>query len=193
MSEENKTVVGIGALNFGEEFDTNGEFALIDDGKYEVVIEKVEPKISQKGTKYLNVTFKIRNDVEQEFKNRKLFYRINEKEGDVCYDFNRVNKIIITQKNTPTYKKFFADVDEVLQYLVGLHLVLTVETVFDDYSNKDRNQVKDWSFEPSVWDTQTHEPKIVKENTDKLEAAASSYDDGQPILDLPDDAGGLPF
>jgi hypothetical protein len=159
----------VNAINFGEEFDTNGEFSLIDDGKYEVVIEKVEPKESQKGNKYLNVVFKIRNDVDQNFKNRKLFYRINSKEGDVCYDFNRVNKIIITQKNTANYKKFFIDVDEVLQYLVGLHLVLTVETSYDEYSQKDRNNVKDWSFEPSVWDTQEHPAKVVEEHTEGLD------------------------
>ena len=168
MPEEKLT---ISSINFGEEFDTNGEFALIDDGKYEVVIEKVEPKESQKGNKYLNVVFKIRNDVDQGFKNRKLFYRINAKEGDVCYDFNRVNKIIITQKNTANYKKFFTDVDEVLQYLVGLHLVLTVETSFDDYSQKDRNNVKDWSFEPSVWDTQDHTAttEVSTEETPELD------------------------
>lgn len=178
MSEEK---IGIGALNFGEEFDTNGEFALIDDGKYEVVIDKVEPRESKEGRKYLNVTFKIRNDVNQEFKNRKLFYRINAKEGDPTgYDFPRLNKLIVTQKNTNNYKKYFTDIDEVLQYLIGLHLVLTVETAFDDYSQKDRNNVKDWSFEPSVWDTQEHPAEIEKGNTEKLD------------LELPED-GSLPF
>lgn len=167
MSEENKEVVSAGALSFGEEFDTGGEFTLIDDGKYEVAIEKIERKESQKGNKYLNVTFKIRNDVEQEFKNRKLFYRINSKEGDPTgYDFNRLNKLIITQRN---YKKYFTDVDEVLQYLVGAHLIVTVETVFDDYSSKDRNQVKDWAFEPSIWDTQEHPAPVVKEHTEQLD------------------------
>ena len=187
MSQETLT---IGSLNFGEEFDNNGEFALIDDGKYEVIIDKVEPKESQKGNKYLNVVFKIRSDVEQEFKNRKLFYRINAKEGDPTgYDFNRLNKLIITQKNTANYKKYFTDVDEVLQYLIGLHLVITVETSFDDYSQKDRNNVKDWAFEPSVWDLQEH-PVKIEGNTDKLEAAAK---EAEPILDLPDDTESLPF
>ena len=165
MSEENKSLI-----NFGVEFDTNGEFTLIDDGKYEVLLEKVEPKVSTNGNKYLNLTFKIRADVEQNFKNRKLFYRINAKEGDPTgYDFNRLNKLIITQKNTANYKKYFNDIDEVLQYLVGLHLVLYVETSFDDYMGKDRNSVKDWSFEPSVWDTQEHPVEIQKANTEQLE------------------------
>lgn len=178
MSEEK---LSIGALNFGEEFDTNGEFALIDDGKYEVTIDKIEPRESQKGSKYLNVTFKIRSDVEQAFKNRKLFYRINSKEGDPTgYDFNRLNKLIITQKNTSNYKTYFIDTDEVIQWLIGAHLVLTVETSYDEYSQKDRNNVKDWSFEPSVWDTTEHPAQIEKGNTEKLD------------LELPED-GSLPF
>ena len=69
MSEE----ISATKLNFGEEFDTNGEFELIDEGKYEVVIEKVEPKLSKNQKKYLNITFKIRDDVDQDFKKRKLF------------------------------------------------------------------------------------------------------------------------
>lgn len=177
MPEEKLNIL---SLNFGEEFDTNGEFPLVDDGKYEVAIEKIEPKESKKGNKYLNVTFIIRKDVDQEFKNSRLFYRINSKEGDPTgYDFNRLNKIIITQKNTANYKKYFTDIDEVLQYLVGLHLVLTVETTFDDYSQKDRNVVKDWSFEPSVWDTQDHT------------ATTEVSTEETPELDLDD--GPLPF
>lgn len=181
--------ISVTKLNFGEEFDTNGEFELIDEGKYEVVIEKVEPKISKNQKKYLNITFKIRDDVDQDFKKRKLFYRINEKDNDPTgYDFNRLNKIIITQKNTKNYQKYFADTDEVLQYLVGLHLVITVEVAFDDYSQKDRNNVKDWAFEPSVWDTQEHPAKIEKANTESLEATAK---EAEKVLDLPDDD--LPF
>lgn len=144
---ENLETTGI---NFGEEFDKQ-EFGLIDDGKYEVTIDKIEQKVSAKtGNKYLNFTFSIRDDVDQKFKRRKLFYTIAKKEGDPCYDFTRVNKIILTQKGKPTYKSRFLDFDEVLLYLHGLNLVLTVETNFDDYRGEDRNEVKDWSFEPSM-------------------------------------------
>lgn len=152
MAEEKTT----NAINFGEEFDKQ-EFGLIDDGRYEVVIEKIEPRTSLKtGNKYLNFTFTIRGDVDQKFKNRKLFYTITKKEGDSCYDFSRINKIILTQKKHSDYKSRFMDFDEVLQYLHGIHLVLTVETNFDDYKGEDRNTVKDWSFEPSLWDMQDH-------------------------------------
>lgn len=168
-------------LNFGEEFDKK-DFDLIDEDKYEVVLEKLEKKTSSKGTKYLNLTFQIRKDVEQKFKGRKLFYSIFAQEGDKAYNFNVVNKIILTQKDRKTYKTHFKDIDEVLQYLVGLRLVLEVEIAFDEFSGKEKNRVVDWSFEPSVWDTQDHssnepEPEIIKENTEKLDTAVPSDDD----------------
>lgn len=142
-------------ISFGKEFDKQA-FGLIDDGKYEVVIEKAEEKTSVKGSKYLNITFRIRDDVDQNFKNRRLFYTIGKKENDACYDFGRVNKIILTQEGRADYKSRFDTFDEVLFYLNGLHLVVTVVTTFDDYRGEDRNEVKDFSFEPSLWDMQEH-------------------------------------
>lgn len=161
MAEKNTN-----SINFGEEFDKQ-EFGLIDDGKYEVSIDKIEPKVSAKtGNKYLNFTFTIRKDVEgQKFGGRKLFYTITKKEGDACYDFARINKIILTQKDREDYKSRFADFDEVLLYLHGLHLVLTVETNFDDYRGEDRNEIKDWSFEPSTWDA-THKSSTIEVKPD---------------------------
>ena len=159
-------------LNFGEEFEKG--FGLIDEGDYEVVLEKLEKKTSAKGGKYLNVTFGIRRDVDQKFKGRKLFYSIFAQEGDKAYNFDVINKIIVTQKGRPTYKTHFKDIDEVLQYLVGLRLVISVEITFDDFSGKDRNKVVDWSFAPSVWDTQDHKPEaapqeIITKNTEELD------------------------
>lgn len=140
-------------ISFGEEYDTQ-DFGLIDDGDYEVTIFRVEEKTSKtKGSKYLNITFEIRDDVDQKFKKRKLFYTIGKKEGDACYDFGRINKIILTQKGRSDYKNRFDTFDEVLFYLNGLHMVVTVETNFDDYKQEDRNEIKDWSFRPSVVDS----------------------------------------
>lgn len=138
-------------ISFGEEYDSKGEFELIDDGVYEVTIAKIEPRISKKGNKCLNFTFEIIEDENgnRKFQRRKLFYNVTQKEGDKCYDFPRINKLILTQKGTDNYRTHFAEFDEVIQYLVGINLRLTVETNYDEYSAKDRNEVKDWSFEPS--------------------------------------------
>ena len=179
----------VNAINFGEEYDQQ-DFGLVDDGKYEFVIEEVAVKTSSKsGNQYLNFKFRIRKDVEQNFKNRVLFYTIGKKEGDPCFDFSRVNKIILTQKDRPDYKSRFLDFDEVLQYLHGLHLVATVETNFDKYSNEDRNEIKDWSWEPSVWDTTDHKNEEPAPET--LSAETPSKPESVPAPDGEDED--LPF
>lgn len=152
--KKENTVTNNETLDFGEDFEKS--FGLIDEGDYEVTLEKLEKKTSAKGGKYLNITFGIRKDVEQKFKGRKLFYSIFAQEGDKAYNFDVINKIIITQKNRPDYKTHFEDIDEVFQYLVGLHLIISVEITFDDYSGSDRNRVADWSFKPSIWDEGDH-------------------------------------
>lgn len=145
---DNVTKVG-----FGEEFDKEPEYGLIDDGSYEVVISKVEPKeiVSKKnGQKYkmLNLTFKIRSDVEQEFKGRCVFYTIFGREGDEYYDYRVVNKIIMTQL-AKGEKLFLNDVDEVLQYLQNLKLVINITSEFNTSTGEDRNVVVEDSFKAS--------------------------------------------
>lgn len=140
-------------IGFGEEFDKEPEYSLIDDGNYEVVISKVEPKeiISKKnGQKYkmLNLTFKIRSDVEQEFKGRCIFYTIFGREGDEYYDYRVVNKIIMTQLEKGE-KLFLNDVDEVLQYLQNLKLIVSVTSEFDTTKGEDRNVIVEDSFKAS--------------------------------------------
>ena len=147
---------------FGEEYDTQQEFTLIDDGRYEGVIDKIEKKTSKAGNKYLNLTLKIRDDVDQKFKKRSLFYVIVKKPEDTkgVYDYTKINRLIMTQKETKDYKTHFlsegeALIDDIIQYLQGRHLSFEVKTEFDDTTAKDRNVVNDFTFAPSEWD-KTH-------------------------------------
>lgn len=134
------------SIVFGSEYEEKQDFGLIDEGRYEVIIDKVEKKISKNGNKYLNVRFNIREDIEQPFKRRKLFYTIMGADNRLGYDFNKVNKIILTQKNQPTFKTTFQETDEVLQYLFGLRLSLVVETTFDSNRGNDINIIDETSF-----------------------------------------------
>lgn len=174
---DNVTKVG-----FGEEFDTEPKYELIDDGEYEVVISKVEPRESTsaktgKTVKRLALTFKIRDDVEQKFKGRCVFYTIFGREGDEYYDYRIVNKIIMTQLKKGE-KLFLEGVDEVLQYLQNLKLVISISSEYDDYRDEDRNVVVEDSFKPSEH----------KETVAKTEAPVSNNTapvDPVPTDDLP--------
>ena len=58
-------------------FSTNYEDLnsdLIPEGKYEVIITRIEERTTPNGATGLNFTFVIRNDVEQKCRNRCIFY-----------------------------------------------------------------------------------------------------------------------
>ena len=77
------------------------------------------------------------------------------------YDYTKINRLIMTQKDTSNYKTHFlsegeALIDEIIQYLQGCHLLFEVKVEFDDTTAKDRNVVNDFSFAPSEWDKVEH-------------------------------------
>lgn len=150
------------------------EFELIDEDTYEVVLEKLEPKSSTKNgrtVKYMNITFVIRNDVDQKFKNRKVWYTIFARENDVAFNFNAINAIIVTQEGRADYKRHFKNVDQIFQYLIGLHLRLKVGIEFNKFKGKNDNTIVENSFTFSQWDID--HPNGTSENT-KVEEFADS-------------------
>lgn len=156
-AKENNLPVEEEGIEFGSDkrVEENTEFELIDEGTYEVVLEQLQPKTSTKNgktTKYMNVTFKIRDDVDQKFKKRKIWYTIFAREGDVAFNFNAINAIIITQEGRSDYKRHFKNVDEIFQYLIGLHLRLDIGIEFNQFKGKDDNIIVDGSFQFSQWD-----------------------------------------
>ena len=48
----------------------------IPEGKYEVVIKTVDFENTKNGTDYIGVVMVVRNDIEQKYKNRKIFYQL---------------------------------------------------------------------------------------------------------------------
>ena len=157
-------------IDFGSDKKTtqSSEYELIDEGTYEVKLEKLEPKTSNKNgkvTKFMVVTFSIRDDVEQKFKKRKIWYTIFAQDGDIAFNFNEINSIIITQEGRDDYKTHFKSADEVFQYLIGLHLKLDIGVEFNQFKGKDDNIIVKGSFAPSDWD-KTH--KSVVADSDDL-------------------------
>lgn len=144
-NEETKVV-------FDDSYD-KADFGLIDQADYEVTL-KADKKLSKDGTKeYLNLCFKIRSDVPQNFKNRCVFeIASKDKERTSWFDLIKLNKLVKTQKGLPTYKDAFNDCDECIQYLNGLHMKITIIKKFDDFSGKEINEVDYLSYKPSEFD-----------------------------------------
>ena len=168
-------------IGFDEEFIEFGsdkkveekktEFEVIDEDEYEVKLVELSPiKTSTKNgktTKYMTVKFNIREDVEQKFKNRKVWFTIFGREGDAAFNFNAINSIIVTQEGRKNYKRHFRSLDEILQYLIGLNLRLKVGVEFNQFKGKDDNIIVEDSFAPSIWDVEHPQTETPVETTKK--------------------------
>lgn len=176
MADELNTVVTetSGGIEFGSDKKSNDnvEFELIDENEYEVVLEKLEPKTSNKNgktTNYLSVMFVIRDDVDQQFKKRKIWYTIFAKENDPAFNFNEINSLIITQEKRSDYKSHFNNLDEIYQYLVGLHLRLKIGVEFNKFKGKDDNNIVENSFTFSQWDIDHPDTGVQGSNLESLD------------------------
>ena len=131
------------------EFEQKDEYSLIPSGEYEVVLEKAEIKTAQSsGRPYISMKFRIRNDVEQPQQGRLIFESIFLEKTSNQFDKKKLGAIMRTQG--PSGKYSFADDDEVVQYINGLAMRLTIELNGpDDYHSEDYNQVKYCSYKPT--------------------------------------------
>jgi hypothetical protein len=158
---------------FSKDFEEQA-YGPIEPGDYEVVIGNAEVRKTKSGDKeYLSLDFVIRRDVNQEYKGRHVFESLwRDRNNPEVFEFAKLNKIILTQKDA---KLAFKEMDEVIQYLNGLKLVITIETIFDEYDAKERNVVKKMSYAPSNYP----EDQVIESNTASI---ALNSDDGKDDL-----------
>ncbi|MDE6501275.1 MAG: DUF669 domain-containing protein [Ruminococcus sp.] len=63
-------------MGFSTNYDDVQDFDIIPKGEYEVIITKIEERTTQNGASGLNLTLVVRNDVEQNCKNRLIFHTL---------------------------------------------------------------------------------------------------------------------
>lgn len=117
--------------------DTNQEFDVLKEGDYECYIEKIVEGTSSTGNKYLRVQLKVRDDVEQEGKNRVVsdFIRWDDATGQ--YNGKKINRILATQDVKENTR--FETVDDVINFLTGCNLIANIKV--SEYNGKKNNNV----------------------------------------------------
>lgn len=119
----------------------NAEKNVKKEGVYECFIEKMELGETPNGIKRVNVVFRIRSDVEQEYKGAVIYDTIwREKDDAEFYDRKKINRLLGTQKvkEGTTYES----IDEIIKFLAGAKLQVNLGVRFSEYSGKDENYVK---------------------------------------------------
>lgn len=130
----------------GFSLDFNDTFSgSVENGTYEVVVDKVMVKTTTGGTEYVNFDLIIRNDFDQKFKNAHIFHSVWKSKETGKYNmksFNTLGKACKLQ-NGKTYKSF----DELLQDFEKKVCRVTVKNETSQYDGKtyENLNVKGWA------------------------------------------------
>lgn len=134
--------------------NTNTEFSVIPEGRYEVLIKNAEEKQASNGNHKLNFSFVIRNDVQQDCKNRILFFEIwkkkqpNQQDIQVQgYNFNQLMNLVKNAGGIPD-GTHFETVQDLCKVLVGKCLKVTVK--HEEYNGKTNAKIDQfYGLEPT--------------------------------------------
>ena len=129
-------------FDFTQEMDLN---QLIPNGEYEAFIELAEEKALPSGSRVINLTWKIRDDVEQACKGRKVFDTIwPDREDNTKWDRVKMYNIIhngqdLNDKNTRTS---FDTLEDFIQYLNGINMRISVQSYTNTRTGETFNEIK---------------------------------------------------
>ncbi len=121
---------------YNEEDVKNDEYEPIPEGDYECFIEDIV-KGENNSAKYLRVQLRLRDDVEQECKNRVLsdFIRMDDTGK---YNPKKINKLLSTQKDIKN-GQVFETIEDVINYLKGQYLIAHIK--INEWQGKKTNNV----------------------------------------------------
>ena len=125
--------------------DTNDVFeGGIKDGMYEVIVDKVIPKVTPSGAEYVQFDLIVRNDINQKFQNVHIFHSVWKGKETGKYNpksFNTIGKASQMQ-NGKAYNSF----DEMLADFEKRVCVVKIKNETSTYNGKtyENTNVKEW-------------------------------------------------
>ena len=173
-------------MAFETDYSNNTKYDLLPPGKYECMIHKAFTNARGRAL-YFQVILIVRNDVAQQYQNRRIFHAIWQKKPEnQTADDKKVDGFSYKQlmnlcqsARLPSGKKY-DDIDALGADLIGKTVVADI--VHDEWNGKINDKVK-WMYASRFPDCQ-HMMNEVK-------PAAGS--DGQPDVITDDDDEDLPF
>ena len=163
-----------------ENFAGSTDFPVVDAGEYEVVLSISKKWTLDNSKDYANCDFLIRDDLDQKFPGAHIFDKAwRDKANPLWFDLKKLGTMLVTQKEKPDYKTTFDENDEIIQYLNGACMKITVTKEYDDYSQKEINKVKYLSYKAS-----TAKPYVKAEPAkEPLSLDAAKAVSNKPIID----------
>ena len=145
-------------------YDASDASGLVKEGDYEALIERMEVKTIPSGKNKLSVAFRIRDDVDQSYKNKWMFKDIwAEKDNPEVFNRKQINQLLGTQKIEDGTE--FASINEIIKFLENAPLIIHVSIEFDDYRGEDVNTISYFKKTKVV-------PQVVGEVEEKADIPA---------------------
>lgn len=118
----------------------NDEYDLLKENDYEVVIEEMKVVTLPSGIELLKIKYRVRDDVEQEYKGRCVFEDIwKDKEQPECFNITRISKLCRACGFAVGHE--FKDLDDLINQLKGSYLIIHVTIKHDNYRDTDINSI----------------------------------------------------
>ena len=168
-------------LNHEEAFEGN---AKIEDGTYEVVIEKANEDATKGGSEYMEFRLRIRNDIKQPSQNMIIFHKIWKGKETGKYHTGMINTLGKAAQ-LPNGKSYNS-MEELLNDFVGKPLKVTVKNETSEYNGKPYENLN------VKYQEQTEYPNVQHVNKDKTKAGGNDpFPSNGSSIDISDDD--LPF
>ena len=118
-------------------YDTNN---LINEGEYEVQLERMLEGETPSGKRKLDLMFRFRDVEGQGYVNRVLFDTIWKERETEYYNRRRINMLLGTQHYEDG--KTFKNIQEIIDEMLGSYLRIKVVVAYDDYRKEDVNKIQ---------------------------------------------------
>lgn len=132
-------------MGFSTNYENVDDFNILPEGDYEVIIRNIEERTTKKGATGLNLSLVVRNDVEQKFKDRYIFYTIWKRKEPTDadkqvqgYGYNQIMKLARSAK-LPNGKAYESVMD-MCRDLMRRTLKVTLE--HREWNGKQQENVK---------------------------------------------------
>lgn len=117
--------------------DESKEFDVLPEGDYECYIEKMIEGVTPSGSKYIRVQLRVRDDVEQEGKNRVISDFLRYDDTLKQYNPKKINRLLYTQDVAENTR--FDTEEDVINFLSGCNLIAHVKV--GEWQGKQTNNV----------------------------------------------------
>jgi len=150
---------------------------VVDEGEYEVVVSATIKQTKDGSKDYLNLGFRIREDVDQKYNDGRTFVWVKlfrDRDNPSWFNLAQSGNIIATQEGFATYKSQFNEVEEFVQYINGLSLRVKVNKRFDDTIGDEVNSIDTYKnpYSQTIAGIYTSEPVLVDSRTEEAPTTA---------------------